>query len=95
MTRIRTEGAEAVVGFVHTHPYTPGETILGCDEQGAYSVVTYESKPSPSDRNASVQFAQMLGRAQPLPGIILDAGKIVWFQGTDPAIGGTLSRCGY
>lgn len=89
------EGPDAIVGFIHTHPYAVGETIIGCGVDGGVTVETYQGVPSDPDRAASIRLGQILGRSEPLAGLILDANGIRTFKGNDPEMNGTLARCGY
>jgi len=90
------EGPDAIVGFIHTHPYSDGETILACDENGEVSgSATYRGTPSKYDRDMSVQLGQSLNRSGPLAGIILDADGIRGFSGWDSSLDSSNPRCGY
>ena len=82
------QGVE-IVGFVHTHPYDVGETILNC----SYQIIPYEGKPSEFDLVMSSRLGEQLGRAEPLPGYIIDGDGIRRFaQGTPTT---SYERCGY
>lgn len=90
------EGGSAIVGFIHTHPYTVGETVLSCGASGNINgAVDYPGTPSDFDRNLSVALGQQLGRGQPLPGLVLDANGIRSFEGWDAAVETSYGRCGY
>ncbi|HYW06420.1 MAG TPA: hypothetical protein VE913_05665, partial [Longimicrobium sp.] len=89
------EGPDAIVGFIHTHPYTVGETIIACDADGKMTVETYMGEPSRFDRDASVTLGQALGIPVGLAGIILDANGIRLFKGWDLEVKGNIDRCGY
>jgi hypothetical protein len=90
------EGPDAIVGFIHTHPYTVGETIIACDAAGNMaSVETYLGVPSTHDRDASVALGQGLGIPEGLAGIILDANGIRLFKGHDLTVKADIDRCGY
>lgn len=81
------EGADAIAGFIHTHPYAVGETILTCGPDGNVSGSrVYDGTASDVDRNTSVGLGQALNRGEPLSGVILDAGAIRVFKGWDPAM---------
>ncbi len=84
-----------MVGFIHTHPYTVGETIIACDAEGKMSVDTYRGEPSRFDRDASVTLGQALGIPVGLAGIILDANGIRLFKGYDLSVTANIERCGY
>ncbi|HEX8674174.1 MAG TPA: hypothetical protein VF710_19915 [Longimicrobium sp.] len=90
------EGYDAVVGFIHTHPYTVGEFVPQCGADGRINNIgPYPGEPSSFDRTASEQLGAALGRGQPLAGIILDANGIRLFVGQDLAMDLSIARCGY
>lgn len=90
------EGYDSVVGFVHTHPYALGEAVFTCGADGRITGVTeYGGTPSSFDRNASIQLGNLLGRGDPLAGLILDADGIRTFKGHDQSMDGNLGRCAY
>jgi hypothetical protein len=90
------EGYDAVVGFIHTHPYAISETIFSCGADGKISGFgQYEGKPSPFDRDASIQLGTFLGRGDPLAGLILDADGIRTFKGNDQSMDANVGRCAY
>lgn len=78
-----------VVGWVHTHPYAPGEMILTC-EGVPYE---YPGGPSGPDRSTSTALGQMVGFPGALPGYILDKGGITFFVGAEPLLDKELDRC--
>ncbi|MEW5927266.1 MAG: hypothetical protein AB1941_07270 [Gemmatimonadota bacterium] len=80
-----------IVGFVHTHPYAVGETVLNCE----FQIVTYEGKPSDQDRSTSVQLGQAVGYGIALPGYILDKNGIVKFHGWTQLVDERHNRCGF
>jgi hypothetical protein len=80
-----------VVGFIHTHPYSVGETVLNCEWQ----VVTYEGKPSDADRRTSAQLGPQFGFGTGLPGYILDKNGLVKFVGWTEVVDQRHNRCGY
>lgn len=83
------------MGFIHTHPYTVGETIIACNTDGSTGVTEYKGEPSDPDRHASVALGQRLGIPVGLAGIILDANGIRLFKGFDFDVDGDWERCGY
>jgi hypothetical protein len=90
------EGYQAVVGFIHTHPYALSEMIFSCGADGKInSFGPYLGTPSPSDREASIQLGSLLGRSEPLAGLILDADGIRTFKGHDGSMDGNVGRCAY
>lgn len=80
-----------VVGFVHTHPYALGETVVSCE----WTIETYMGDPSSVDRALSMQLGQALGRSEGLPGYIVDANGITRFVGEDDSEDRRHARCGY
>lgn len=78
-----------IVGFVHTHPYGVGETIVNC----AFQIIPYEGRPSEDDVLMSAFLGQLLGRAEPLPGYIIDGDGIRRFAQGQPTT--SYERCGY
>jgi hypothetical protein len=90
------EGYDAVAGFIHTHPYTVGEIIPKCGADGRITGFgPYSGEPSSFDEAASVQLGNLLGRAAPLAGLILDANGIRVFVGSDESKSLSIDRCGY
>ena len=89
------EGPGAIVGFIHTHPYSVGENVIACGSDGQTSIQTYQGLPSDVDRNTSVSLGTALGRAGPLPGIIIDKSGIREYAGWDLAKDEPHARCGY
>lgn len=85
------EGKDAIVGFVHTHPYSAGETIWDrCDG----NTQDYNGHESDWDRRAGVILGNTLGRSTPLMGWVIDKEHITGFNGLyDPR--GYWTRCGY
>lgn len=80
-----------VIGFIHTHPYEKGETVLNCDGQ----IVDYDGTPSSDDRRMSEQFGRDLGRPGALPGYVIDKDQITRFEGMSVAQDAEHARCGY
>lgn len=90
------EGWDAIVGFIHTHPYSLGELVPVCDEQmHIVDALPYTGVPSSFDLRASVQLGEILHRTEPLGGIILDAAGIRAFKGEDTSAQVSVARCGY
>lgn len=85
------EGEDAIVGFIHTHPYTKGENIVNCQGQ----IDEYKGVASDIDRETSVALGKSLNRPDPLPGMILDASGIRVFQGEDTGKDVNIQRCSY
>lgn len=77
-----------IVGFVHTHPYRVGETIVNC----AFQIIPYKGKPSDDDLLMSASLGQHLGRTEPLPGYIIDGDGIRQFAQGKPTT--SYERCG-
>jgi hypothetical protein len=90
------EGKGAVVGWVHTHPYHDGETVLTCGSSANQIVGynTYSSAPSDYDRSTAPQLAEFIGKPG-LPGYLIDTRKIVSFVGRDKRQDRPYNRCGY
>ena len=55
----------------------------------------YPGTRSSFDRDASIQLGNLLGRGDPLAGLILDADGIRTFKGHDQSMDGNLGRCAY
>jgi hypothetical protein len=94
------EGEDAIVAFVHTHPYASGDLVPTCDENGQPRVgpgywTVYTGGPSDVDRATSIALGQHLGRGMPLPGLMLDADGLHQFIGEDPMLNSMTPRCGY
>lgn len=81
-----------IVGFVHTHPYQVDETIVDCE---LTNVQDYTGAPSDEDRVASGLLGNALGRAEPLPGYIIDKDGYYRFEGSRYTATPRLPRCGY
>lgn len=82
-----------MVGFVHTHPYHVGETIVDCDLRGPLQ--DYTGAPSDEDRVASKLLGNVFGRSDPLPGYIIDKDGYYRFEGSRYTATPRLARCGY
>lgn len=94
------EGLSAVVGYVHTHPYIPGDYVAVCanDNHTVTGFVQYAGGPSNADRNTSVALGQQVpwsGKPGPLPGVILDKSGTRTFVGTSTDKDVNYSRCGF
>lgn len=93
------EGPQAIVAFVHTHPYKVGEIVPACGEDvnRVSSFGVYESEPSDFDRRTSLDLGKAMGLppGQGVPGMILDGDNIVVFSGTDRSKDAVVPRCGY
>lgn len=91
------QGPDAIVAFVHTHPYDNGENVPTCTASShqVTGVGEYHSQASDYDRDTSIQLGKALGRTGPLSGVILDADNITVFTGNDTSKDGGTPRCGY
>jgi hypothetical protein len=89
------EGNDAIVGFIHTHPYSIGETILACDANMQLSPAVYQGGPSDIDRVTSVNLGTQLGRSGPLPGVVIDKNGMTVYAGTQKTMDVAEPRCGY
>lgn len=82
------EGAGAIVGFVHTHPYSTGESVPDLCQLG---LEDYTGQESDFDRDALEGINDFLGRD--IPGYVIDQNKVTKFSGeTDRE---QWDRCGY
>jgi hypothetical protein len=93
------EGPQAIVAFVHTHPYKNGEVVPACgaDVNRVTSFSVYASAASDFDRETSLNLGKALGLppGEGIPGMILDGDNIVVFSGTDRTKDAKVPRCGY
>jgi hypothetical protein len=89
------EGPQAIVAFVHTHPYKNGEVVPACgaDVNRVSSFAPYVSVASDFDRETSLAIGQKL--PQGIPGMVLDGDNIFVFTGKDTSKDGQIPRCGY
>jgi hypothetical protein len=90
--------AGQVVGFIHTHPWMPGDMIPVCGEDGNPTGEWTEYPGGPS--NEDILMSWDLGskvdhpdKPGPLPGYILDGAGIIVFRGFDPVT--MFDRCGF
>lgn len=79
----------AVVGFVHTHPYSVGELIVNCE----FQFWEYKGRPSSMDIKMGLALGSQLGWGGALPGYILDTSGIRAFAKDQPSR--SYDRCGY
>jgi hypothetical protein len=82
-----------VVGFVHTHPCSRGETVLNHDLQ----LVDHLGEPGPEDRRQFAQLGVQFGYgAAGLPGYVVDADGIKRFGPVaNPLLEPRSARSGY
>jgi hypothetical protein len=81
-----------IVGFVHTHPYEVGETIVDCE---MVSIQDYSGAPSDEDRITSKLLGNAFGLSDALPGYIIDKDGYYRFVGSRYTAAPRLPRCGY
>jgi hypothetical protein len=89
---VRPPTTGTVVGFVHTHPYEVGETIIDCNMT---NVQDYTGAPSNEDRTASSALGSYFGQPGGLPGYIIDKDGYYRFVGSTYTATPRLPRCGY
>lgn len=79
------------VGFIHTHPYRVGETVVNCK----LPLQDYRGDASDTDRDMSLVLGQVFNQPEGLPGYIMDANGITVFKGEQRASDDRIRRCGY
>jgi hypothetical protein len=92
------EGPDAVVAFVHTHPYEIGDLVPICGPDGQPQLNNWGVYPggaSDVDRATSIALGDALGRGMPLPGLVLDVNGMHQFIGDDHLFNSMTARCGY